>query len=310
MASQLHTYTVHTRWSGGREGSGSIQNDNSGKGYDIKVPTEFGGPGGELNPEELLTDAIAGCYSITYGIVAANRRIPVKSIEVQSVGTVDQSGANFVYKSVALSPKITLAADATDQDIATAVDMAHKADAYCIVTNAVRGKVEVSITPSVQREGQETQGAKPVSGDQTLNASFTATAATTVTGNTASASSDEGNSAGVPASNAAPGAITASGSAQPDTAPKDETSYQGSQADEDAYPVAGDAEKPSTATPEAGESGAGGTTSGDSTGTSGANNTGSDGTAGVPKNAESDSAQASSEQTGDPETMQVGSVPG
>ena len=249
MASQLHTYTVHTRWSGGREGAGSIANDNSGKGYDIKVPTEFGGPGGELNPEELLTDAISGCYAITYGIVAANRRIPVKEVHVESVGTVDQSGANFVYKSIALSPKITLAADATDQDIATAVDMAHKADAYCIVTNAVRAKVEVSITPSVQREGQETQETKPVSGDQTLDSPYTATATTTVTGDTASAGGNSG--AGVPAGDATTDAITASGSDQPDTAPKDETSYQGSQADEDAYPVAGDAAKPGTATPEA-----------------------------------------------------------
>lgn len=250
MASQLHTYTVHTRWSGGREGSGSIQNDNSGQGYEIRVPPEFGGPGGALNPEELLTDAISGCYSITFGIVAANRRIPVKSIEVETVGTVDQSGANFVYKSIALSPKITLAADATDQDIATAVDMAHKADAYCIVTNAVRGKVEVSIKPSVQREGQETQETKPVSGDQTMDSPYLAQGATSVTASQASASGGQGSGAGVPAGDG--GSAPSERSAQPDTAPPDDTSYQGSQADEDAYPVAGDAEKPASATSEAG----------------------------------------------------------
>jgi organic hydroperoxide reductase OsmC/OhrA len=32
-----------------------------------------------------------------------------------------------------------------------ATDMAHKADMYCIVTNAVRDKVEVTIEPNVVR---------------------------------------------------------------------------------------------------------------------------------------------------------------
>jgi phosphoribosylformylglycinamidine synthase len=32
-----------------------------------------------------------------------------------------------------------------------AEDMAHKCDAYCIVTNAVRGSVQVTIEPTVSR---------------------------------------------------------------------------------------------------------------------------------------------------------------
>ncbi len=32
-----------------------------------------------------------------------------------------------------------------------AQEMAHKADLYCIITNAVRGKVEISVEPTVVR---------------------------------------------------------------------------------------------------------------------------------------------------------------
>ena len=263
MASQLHTYTVTTRWSGGREGRGSIHNGNSEKGYDITVPPEFGGPGGALNPEELLTDAISGCYAITFGIVAANRRLPIREVVMESIGTVEQAGANFKYTSIALSPRIIVAADATDQDIATAVDMAHKADAYCIVTNAVRDRVNVSISPSVEREGQAPQGDKPVSGDQTMSETYVAHAVGEV-------------SSPAPTSNNPADGYPPKG----DTAPPAETSYTGSEKEEEVYGEAGDAPKPNTATPD------------------------------VPANGNADAVSASETATGDPDAMKIGAVPG
>ena len=115
----------------------------------IAVPPEFQGPGGATNPEELLTSAIAGCYTITFGIVAANRRLPVLSIQTEALGSVEQNGAAFTYQSIVIRPTITLAATATEAQIAQTVDFAHKADAYCIVTNTLRDKVSVTIEPNV-----------------------------------------------------------------------------------------------------------------------------------------------------------------
>jgi peroxiredoxin-like protein len=118
----------------------------------LAVPPEFGGNGGAgTNPEELLTDAIAGCYSITYGIVANARKLPFVGLETKATGEVEENGASFVYKKVTIKPIITLSADATDDQAKLAEEMAHKADAYCIVTNTVRGKVEIVIEPTVTR---------------------------------------------------------------------------------------------------------------------------------------------------------------
>lgn len=151
MASQLHEYPVVVNWAGGREGKGDVTASGSGASLAIAVPPEFQGPGGATNPEELLTSAIASCYSITFGIVAANRKVPVQSLKVDAVGTVEQAGASFTYKSIVVRPTIVLLAEATDDQLKIAEDLAHKADAYCIVTNAVRGKVEVTVEPSVSR---------------------------------------------------------------------------------------------------------------------------------------------------------------
>lgn len=147
----IHEYPVAVNWTGGREGSGDVTAEHSGEHFPLAVPAEFQGPGGATNPEELLTSAIAACYTITFGIIAANRKLPVTGIKVDAIGSVDQSGASFTYKSVAVRPSITVSADATDEQIAQVEEFAHKADSYCIVTNAVRGKVEISVEPSVTR---------------------------------------------------------------------------------------------------------------------------------------------------------------
>lgn len=152
MATQLHPYPIVVEWTGGRDGSGTITPQTSGVTIPINVPPEFMGPGGQTNPEELLTSAITGCYSITFGIVAANRKLPVTSLKVESTGTVEQNGAAFVYKQIVIKPTIHVSAEATEEQIAATLDMAHKADNYCIVTNAVRKSVEVILEPTIIKD--------------------------------------------------------------------------------------------------------------------------------------------------------------
>ncbi|MDR3691233.1 MAG: OsmC family protein [Fimbriimonas sp.] len=149
--STIHEYPATVTWTGGREGQGTIANHHSGTQIGIAVPTEFQGTGSGSNPEELLTSAVAGCYTITFGIVAANRKVPIERLEVDVVGSVEQNGASLTFKQITIRPKITLSSDATEAQVASAADLAHKADGYCIVTNAVRGKVEVIVDPVVTR---------------------------------------------------------------------------------------------------------------------------------------------------------------
>jgi peroxiredoxin-like protein len=151
MAAIEHKYPVVVNWSGARDGKGDITPQTSGKTIPINVPEEFGGQGGDTNPEELLTSAITGCYSITFGIVAANRKLPILNLVVAAEGVVEQNGAAFKYKQIVIRPTITLATDATDDQMKIAEDMAHKCDAYCIVTNAVRASVEVIVEPTLVR---------------------------------------------------------------------------------------------------------------------------------------------------------------
>jgi peroxiredoxin-like protein len=147
--SSVHEYPVTVDWKGGRDGGGKVVAENSGTSNVIAVPTEYLGTGGGTNPEELLTCAIASCYTITYGIIAQNRKIPVAKIETHAAGEVAQNGAQLVYTSVVIKPTITLDSGATPEQVTLAEDMAHKADLYCIITNAVRDKVKISVEPTL-----------------------------------------------------------------------------------------------------------------------------------------------------------------
>jgi organic hydroperoxide reductase OsmC/OhrA len=39
----------------------------------------------------------------------------------------------------------------TFEELKQAEEMAHKADGYCIITNAVRGKVDINVEPTIAK---------------------------------------------------------------------------------------------------------------------------------------------------------------
>lgn len=150
--SKLHEYPVTVTWEGGRTGRGEVVAERSTVACGLAVPPEFGGndqPG--TNPEELLASAIASCYAITFGIISQNRKLPIKEFNVEAVGVVEESGASFVYKQVTIRPSIIMEHDADEAAMKAANDFAHKADSYCIITNAVRGKVEIILDAKVEK---------------------------------------------------------------------------------------------------------------------------------------------------------------
>lgn len=148
---KMHEYPVSVNWEGGRGGSGNVKDDKSGIEAALAVGEEFGGTGQGTNPEQMLAMAVASCYTITFGIIAENRKLPVADLKVSATGLVEENGPQFTYKKIVISSKIKLDASADDAMMKIAEDMAHKADNYCIITNAVRDKVEIEVQPEVTR---------------------------------------------------------------------------------------------------------------------------------------------------------------
>ncbi len=147
MAEELHRFRITSTWSGTSTGDGFL----NGEGYDVAygLPPAMGGTAGRANPEELLMGAVAACYSLTLAVLAERRRIPLAGIQLTVDGEVErQPGGTLKFKSIRLVPIVTLSG-ADESQVAIARDLAQKAEQYCPISNAVRGNVEVTVTPEI-----------------------------------------------------------------------------------------------------------------------------------------------------------------
>lgn len=144
----VHDYPVSLTWSGGRGGTGTLTADGGLVRCDLAVPEEFQGPGGGANPEMLLSSAIASCYAITFGIICENRKLPVQSVDVEATGHVEGVTPLPIYNAITIRATIKTTG-ATEEQKQLILDMAHKADSYCIVTNTLRDKVKIEVQPTI-----------------------------------------------------------------------------------------------------------------------------------------------------------------
>lgn len=147
MSEELHSFTISSAFTGDSSGDGSVT--NSGGAIEYGLPVALGGAAGRANPEELLMCSVAGCYSLTLAYLAERRKLPVSRIDVSIEGDiVRQPGGTLKFVAMRLKPRVTL--DSSDPaQIQTLRDFAHKADQYCVISNAIRGNVELSVDPEI-----------------------------------------------------------------------------------------------------------------------------------------------------------------
>ena len=147
MAGEEYSFRIEGTWSGGEAGHGAIQ-CATGR-VEFAIPVELGGTGGRSSAEAMLLNAVASCYCITFGLLAERRKLPLDRVEIVATGSVvRQPGGTLKFVSMALKPRI-LMNGADELQIKTAEDFAHKAEQYCLISNAIRGNVEVTLEPVV-----------------------------------------------------------------------------------------------------------------------------------------------------------------
>jgi peroxiredoxin-like protein len=147
MEEERHFFDVNSVWVGDSDGDGKLIADNREMEYGR--PASLGGKPGRTNPEELLVESVLACYSITFAILVEKKRLPVSHFEVSAQGEiVRQPDRSLKYTAIHIKPKITL--DSTDEAMAkSALDAAHRTDKYCLISNALKGNVEITVAPEI-----------------------------------------------------------------------------------------------------------------------------------------------------------------
>lgn len=148
MSEEIHVFKLKSVWNGNTDGSGELILDDQ-RTVTYGVPVNLGGNPGRSNPEELLTSAVAGCYSITLALLAEKKRLPLIRIEMDAEGEViRQPDRSLKFRAIRLFPKLTLSLcdEATQK---TALDIAFKAEKLCMISTALRPNVEITVFPEL-----------------------------------------------------------------------------------------------------------------------------------------------------------------
>ncbi|HEY3267967.1 MAG TPA: OsmC family protein [Armatimonadota bacterium] len=143
---EKHVFSLRSEWIGDGDGDGSMSAED--RCFDYGRPASLGGTPGRTNPEELLTAAVASCYTITLAVMAEGRRLPITRIDMEAEGEIiRQPDRSLKFTAIRLKPRITVAGDETQQK--KALDAAHRAEEHCLISKTLRGNVDITLEPVI-----------------------------------------------------------------------------------------------------------------------------------------------------------------
>lgn len=144
--SQLHRYSINTRWTGNR-GSGTLDYRAYSRDHVIAAPDKtveipsssdpaFRGDKRRYNPEELFVSSLSSCHMLWYLHLASVNGIVVLEYEDRAEGTMlegDQGAGRFT--EVTLRPRVRIA-DPAKIDLANRLH--EEVGKKCYIANSVR----------------------------------------------------------------------------------------------------------------------------------------------------------------------------
>lgn len=138
------TQHASVRWDGTLgAGSGSVTlGEGAASALPVSWASRTGHARGKTSPEELLAAAHASCYAMAFSHILEERGTPPQQLSVAADCTFEQVADGFKVSRMALAVEGTVQG-ITDEQFA---DAARAAEAFCPVSNALRGNVEITLS--------------------------------------------------------------------------------------------------------------------------------------------------------------------
>jgi Ohr subfamily peroxiredoxin len=138
MISIEKIYTASATASGGREGH--VSSSDNVLDLQLRVPKEFGGPGGPYtNPEQLFAAGYAACFDGALNVVIRNAEVKTGTTKVRSHVSIGKTPEGGFGLAVRLEVTVPGVADALAQEL---IEKAHQ---ICPYSNATRGNIAVEL---------------------------------------------------------------------------------------------------------------------------------------------------------------------
>ena len=146
----MSLFTVKGTWTGNRNGEGTITTD--GLHTVVSAPKQLDGPGKGANPEELLIAAATNCYMLTLAAILSNRDIEYTHLDVETDGIVGKNGKRLVFEKI-VHKLVIYVKQADDEFQEKLIQLAHRAETACFISQTLKGNVEVTVEPVVKVVG-------------------------------------------------------------------------------------------------------------------------------------------------------------
>jgi osmotically inducible protein OsmC len=130
------------RWNGVR---GRIEGASGALSVATATQSELGGPGGESNPEELFSAALANCFTSTLSSMARARGVPLG--EIETTVTTRLSWGDGIEHHLARADMTTRVTSAAAEE--TVLDLIEEAERHCPVCRLLAGKAELHVLAEV-----------------------------------------------------------------------------------------------------------------------------------------------------------------
>lgn len=104
------------------------------------APKEFGGPGDQWSPEDLMVAAVADCFVLSFRAIAGMSKFEFTQLECSVSGTLDKVERDIQFTAFTVNAKLTIP---TDADEGRAQRLLEKAEATCFITNSLKAHPEL-----------------------------------------------------------------------------------------------------------------------------------------------------------------------
>ena len=109
-------------------------------------PAQFGGPGDQWSPEDLLVAAVADCFVLTFRAIARMSKLSWSALECSAEGVLDRDQHQLKFTELRVRAHLRIS-NAGDEE--RAERLLEKAERGCLVTNSMTASVKLEVHVTV-----------------------------------------------------------------------------------------------------------------------------------------------------------------
>ncbi|MFC4354641.1 OsmC family protein [Chryseomicrobium palamuruense] len=142
-----HTFHQQLSWGSTRNEIGEVIIGQTP--IPFSIPQDLQGPGVGTNPDELLLSSAAGCYIMTLGAMFERSSLHIEQITMHSELDISVTNGEFKVEEIRHHPTLSGFDPSKRKMIERIV---HKADERCMISNALKASVTITIHPEYIEE--------------------------------------------------------------------------------------------------------------------------------------------------------------